>query len=105
MWAVEKNNFSMVEGDWGIELPVTFKGISFTLNDVLKFTFKKNVDGEEILSKEYTPVDSTVNLVLTEAESALFPKGNYVYKIDWSQEGAFLCNLIASADFKVVNKA
>jgi hypothetical protein len=42
---------------------------------------------------------------LTEEESALFPVGVYCYRLDWYQEGTFMCNIIPDAVFKVVDKA
>ena len=105
MWAVKDNDIKMAEGDWGIELPITIGGITFTENDVLKFVFKDKMNGETILEKEFAPVEGTINLVLTEAETALFQIGTYVYSLDWYQSGAFLCNIIPSAVFRVVDKA
>ncbi len=105
MWAVKDNDIKMAEGDWGIELPITIDGITFTENDVLKFVFKDKMNGETILEKEFAPVEGTINLVLTEAETALFLIGTYVYSLDWYQSGAFLCNIILSAIFRVVDKA
>ena len=104
-WSVKNNNLTMVEGDWGIALPVTVDGVEFAANDMLKFIFKDANNGSEILAKEYAPVDGTVNLMFTEAESALFPVGSYVYSLDWYQEGAFLCNVTPTAALKVVDKA
>lgn len=104
-WAVNSNDLKMAEGDWGIQLPVTVSGVTFTEHDMLKFIFKDRMNGSTLLTKEYAPVQNTVNLVLTEAETALFPIGTYVYSLDWYQSGAFLCNVIPSAFLKVVDKA
>ena len=104
-WSVKNNNLTMVEGDWGISLPVSVDGVEFAANDMLRFTFKDANNGNELLMKEYAPVDGTVNLMFTEAESALFPVGSYVYSLDWYQEGAFLCNVTPTAALKVVDKA
>ena len=105
MWAVNNNDLKMAEGDWGIQLPVTVSGVTFTEHDMLKFIFKDRMNGSTLLTKEYAPEQNTVNLVLTEAETALFPIGTYVYSLDWYQDGAFLCNVIPSAFLKVVDKA
>ena len=105
MWTVKNTTLSIAEGDWGIALPYGVDDVTFTEHDVLKFTFKDRNNGNVILTKEYTPVDNTVNLTFSEAESALFPPGQYVYSLDWYQAGAFLCNLVSSAVFKVVDKA
>lgn len=107
MWnVIPVNNIQMVEGDWGIELPITVKGTTIGSSETLKFTFKDKANGDVIMEKDFNPVsDNTVNLVLSEQESALFPVGSYVYTLDWYSNGVFLCNIIPSASFKVVDKA
>ena len=105
MWAVKNTTISMAEGDWGVELPYSVEEVTFAEYDILRFTFKDQNNGTVVLVKEYTPVENTVNLVFSEAESALFSPGQYVYSVDWYQAGAFLCNIVASATFKVVDKA
>ena len=106
MWIVKNNNeLVMAEKDWGITLPVVVSGTTLTTSDVLKFTFKKKKNGETILEKEYTPIQNTANFDLSETETDLFPAGEYVYSLDWYQDGAFMCNIIAAAFFKVVDKA
>ena len=104
-WTVNSNNLIMCEGDYGVELPITISGVTFAQTDALKFTFKSKVNGDTILEKTYTPNQNKVTLVLTYEETALFPVGNYVYSLDWYQDGAFLCNVIPTAAFKVVDKA
>ena len=105
MWLVNGNNLEMAEGDYGIILPVTIKGTTLTANDSVKFVFKDALNGTEILTKEYTNLtQNTANLVLTEAESALFPVGSYVYGLDWYQDGTFMNNIIKCASFKVGDK-
>lgn len=106
MWAVSGNNLKMCEDDFGIQLPITVQGVTLTNADSLRFTFKNIVNGDTILVKEFDSItDNKVNLELTEAETVLFPVGNYVYSLDWYQNGLFLCNIIPSASFKVVDKA
>ncbi len=104
MWVVSGTSLSMAEGDWGVELPVTVSGATFAANDSLKIVIK---NGETtIVEKEYTNItQNTVKLELTEAESALLPIGVYVYRLDWYQDGAFMCNIIPVSTFKVVDKA
>lgn len=104
MWVVSGTSLSMAEGDWGVELPVTVSGATFSANDSLKIVIK---NGETTLvEKEYTNItQNTVKLELTEAESALLPIGVYVYRLDWYQDGAFMCNIIPVSTFKVVDKA
>ena len=106
MWNVTGQSLSMAEGDWGIKLPVTVSGITFSEHDALKLTIKTADNGTVLVEKTYTNIQqNTVDMELTEAESALLPVGGYVYLLDWYQDGAFMCNIITSAPFKVVDKA
>lgn len=107
MWnVIPVNNLQMAEGDFGIELPVEIKGTTIGPAETLRFTFKDKVNGTVIMEKDFAPVtDNTVNLVLSEEESALFPVGQYVYSLDWYSNGVFLCNILPVASFKVVDKA
>ena len=106
MWAVNGQDLKMCEGDWGVELPITITGATFSASDEVKLTIKTAVNGDVVLTKTFTNISqNTVNLELTEAESALFPVGNYVYSLDWYQSGNFMCNIITIAPFKVVEKA
>ena len=106
MWVVNKQTLQMVEGDWGIELPISVDGVTFTASDEVLITIKTEKNGETVLTKNYENIsDNTVNLSLTEAESKLLKVGSYVYSLDWYQDGAFYCNIIPSAAFKVVDKA
>ena len=54
----------MAEGDWGVALPITVDEVTLTEHDLLKFIFKDQNNGNVILTKEYTPVENTVNLSL-----------------------------------------
>lgn len=106
MWVVNGQELKMVEGDWGIELPITISGTTFSASDEVKFTLKKSVNGDVLLTKTFNNISqNTVNLELTEAESAALPVGKYVYVLDWYQNGAFMCNIIPDALFKVGEKA
>ena len=105
-WNVTGQNLSIVEGDFGIALPVEIGGVILGAQDSIKLTFKAAVNGEEILTKEFDGIiDNTVSLELMEEETALLPVGAYVYSLDWYQSGNFMCNIIPSASFKVVDKA
>ena len=105
-WEVSGNSISMAEGDFGVKLPMTISGTTFAASDSVKLDIKSEPDGEAIVSKEFTNIQqNTVNIELTEAESALLPVGNYVYVMDWYQSGVFMCNIITKAAFKVVDKA
>ena len=106
MWVVNKQTLQMTEGDWGIELPISIDGVTLTTSDEVMVTIKTEKNGETVIVKNYANIsDNTINLSLTEAESALLEVGTYVYSLDWYQDGAFLCNIIPAASFKVVDKA
>ena len=93
----------MTRGDFGVQLPIRVSGVAFAASDSVKVTIKSV--NAVVIEKSYTNIaNNTVNLELTEAESALLPIGNYKYSLDWYQNGAFMCNIIPFADFKVVDK-
>lgn len=105
-WSVNAHNLTMAEGDWGISIPLTVRGVTFSAHDEMELTIKTAVNGTVLVDKVFTGItDNTVNFVLTEAESALLPVGQYVYLLDWYQNGAFMCNIIPSATLRVVEKA
>lgn len=105
MWDAAGTAISMAEGDFGIKLPVEVEGATISAADSLRFTIKDRVDGELILEKDYTNVqENTVELELTEAETALLPVGKYAYRLDWYQNGNFMCNVIPNSVLRVVNK-
>lgn len=105
MWNVAGTNLQMAEKDYGIQLPFSVTGTTLTALDQLKFTFKDVMNGTTILEKTYTTTNNAATLMLTEAESDLFPVGTYVYRLDWYQDGTFMCNLVLRGLFKVVDKA
>lgn len=106
MWVVTNQDIRMTEGDYGIALLVEIEGTTLGAQDSIKLTFKTAVNGDEILSKTFDGItDNTVSIELTDEESALFPVGQYVYRLDWYQNGSFMCNIIPYAQFKVVDKA
>jgi hypothetical protein len=72
--------------------------------DELKLTVK-NAAGEVVLEKVYSNIqDNRISVELTSEESALMPPGNYVYGIDWYQNGVFQCNLLPVSRWAVMNK-
>ena len=73
-------------------------------HDSLKITI---ASGEtQLIQKEYSNIQkNTINLVLTQAESALLTVGTYVYSLDWYQDDSFLCNIIKYGLFLVGDKA
>ena len=96
----------MAEKDFGLELPVTINGATFSANDALKLTVKKKPDGPAIVEKEFSTIqDNTVRFVLTASETELLPPGEYVYTLDWYQNNAFMCHIIPGAGFIVEDKA
>jgi hypothetical protein len=96
----------MAEGDYGISLPITVHGTELGGNDSLRVTIKTRKNGETILEKNYFDIeDNTVELELTQTESAKLPVGVYVYSLDWYQNGIFMCNIVLCSLFKVVDKA
>lgn len=106
MWVVNKQTLQMTEGDWGIELPMSIDGVELTASDEVMVTIKTEKNGETVIIKNFDNIsENTINLSLTEEESALLAVGTYVYSLDWYQNGVFLCNIIPVASFKVVDKA
>lgn len=106
MWAVNGTDLAMTEGDWGVALPITVSGVTITSGDELVLTIKSARNGTTLVEKTFSDItNNTVNLELTEAESALLGVGRHVYSLDWYQDGAFLCNIIPLSEFRVVDKA
>ena len=107
MWNVQGNNLTMAEGDWGIALRTNLTGMTFTENDQVKLVIKTAVNAEPpLIEKTYSDITgNAIDIELTQAESALLPVGSYVYRLDWFQNGVFMCNLIDKAKLKVVDKA
>ena len=106
MWKVTGQTLTMTEEDFGLALPITINGAVFAENDELKLTIKTAMNGDVVFEKTFTNIQqNTISLEITEAESELLFVGSYVYSLDWFQDGAFLCNIIPSAQFKVVDKA
>lgn len=99
MWAVDENDISMCEGDYGVELPISIDGAELADTDAFRITIKDAMNGTEIVSVDF--VDA---LSLNSIETALLPVGKYVYSLDWYRDGEFLCNIIPKAKFTVVDK-
>ena len=106
MWIVAGTTLQMAEEDFGVVLPVKINGATLGNQDSIKFVFKTGVNGETLLEKEFHGiVNNTVSLVLTQGDSEKLPIGSYVYRMDWYQDGAFMCNVIPQGIFRVVDKA
>lgn len=106
MWVIKRHELQMTEGDYGVELPIKVKGTTLTSSDTLELIIKDKNDGEVIIDKTFSNIENNRALLsLTSSESELLSVGNYIYRIDWYQNGLFMCNLIPSALLRVVNKA
>ena len=68
MWIVNGNDLRMAEDDFGVILPITVNGATFSNNDVLRITIGNNAE-TAIVTKTYTPSNNTINFELTEAEA------------------------------------
>ena len=105
-WNVDGTKLSMVEGDFGISLPINISGVNIGTNDSLTLIFKSGKNGATVLTKQvWGNGQDAPNLTMTSDDSALFTCGNYVYTLDWHKDGEFMCNLISNGIFKVVDKA
>lgn len=121
MWKVSGQTIKMTKGDYGIDLPITINGVTFSAQDSVLFTLKTkefcddmcecypgkpNKSDSTIITKSYSNIsNNTINLSFTKEESDKLYPGDYLYSLDWYQDGLFLCNIIPAADFKVVDKA
>ena len=105
-WKVAGKDLEMCEGDWGIALPITISGTTLTASDEVLFTLKNKLNGTTVLTKAFSNISqNTISLSLTESESDSLAVGTYVYSLDWYQSEMFVCNLVPTALFKVVDKA
>lgn len=107
MWQVINwHSIKMTEGDYGIKLPIVLSGATMTASDEVKLVIKAAINGAPIVEKTFSNIENnTVDLMLSEAESALLPVGSYFYLLDWYNDGSFMCNIIPWATFKVEEKA
>lgn len=106
MWKSKDIEISMAEGDYGIKLPITIHDVVFSSSDSIKITIKTRLNGEDILEKTFDDIqDNTIQLEFTKQESDKLPVGVYVYRLDWYQNGVFMCNVVLCSPFKVVDKA
>ena len=102
----DDTTIGMIEGDFGIVLPIEIEGIEITTEDQFSIKIFKNINEEPIITKTYSNIsDNTIEFELTKEESQLLKKGYYYYDLDWYQVNKFLGNLIANARFKVLEKA
>ena len=103
MWSSVGQAVQMVEGDYGIELPITISGVTFSEHDSVKLKIAR---GETVLiEKVFDNIsNNAIALTLTESESELLPVGVYVYSLDWYQDDVFMCNIVQRNGFRVVDK-
>ena len=105
MWGGSAESLRMTEGDFGVVLPFNIAGATLGNSDSFKFTFKERVNGATVLEKTYDGItNNKVPLCFSEAESAELKPGQYVYSLDWFQNGSFLCCVIERGVLKVEEK-
>lgn len=99
------NKLSMVEGDYGLTLPLIINGITIDKDDKINFYIKKDRNGEKIIDQIYENiVDNTIGLTFSEEESEKLQVGKYRYAIDWYKKDVFNGNLVKEKDFEVEDK-
>jgi hypothetical protein len=97
----------MVEGDFGINLPVKILCESGTIesDDQISFVIKSHTGDKVLIEKTFTNIeDNKFDLMFTEEESKLLVAGNYNYNIDWFKSGKFMNNIIKNETFRVDDK-
>lgn len=109
MFIIDKKKIEMIEGDFGIDLPITIELEDEEVigeNDKFKVSIYKGINGELIVEKNYSVDDkNTFNLNLTEIESMKLKVGYYKYDLDWYCGNVFMNNIIAKENFVVKEKA
>lgn len=104
MIRTQNKKIIMVEGDFGLTLPITITGTEIASDETIKFIIK-NIDNTTIMTKEYKNIiNNTFDLTFTEQESVLLKKGKYIYTIDWLKDDVFLGNVINNEIFEVEGK-
>ena len=105
MWKVNQTNLSMVEGDYGLALPITVRGTTLAAGDSISFKVKKLSNRETVLDKTFANSENnTFSFEITSTETARLPAGDYVYVLDWYRNGVFMCNIIRDGVFRVEAK-
>ena len=91
----------MVQGDYGIELPIRFKGVSIGQDETIEFRIINKI-GETKIRKTYANIqDNTIALEFTQQETSLLKPADYKYSIDLYKNGVFLANIVNCSEFKV----
>lgn len=105
MWAAVGTNLKMAEGDYGVPIVFSIKNVEFSGFDSIRLTVKDTVNGTGIFTKTISDLSgNTFQIMLTSAESALIPVGEYVYALDWYINDVFLCNLVPVGLITVLDK-
>lgn len=105
-WDSNGSTIIMAEGDYGVSLPIKVDGITIDATDSIKLSVKRVPNGAALLESYFSDIqNNTIDLILTAEESAALTVGVYVYSLDWYKDGAFMCNLVPSGIFRVVDKA
>lgn len=103
MWASDGLSITMAVGDFGIKLPVTLSDITITSADEFRIRITKG--GAAVVELTFSDIENnTFDIELTREQSDKLRVGNYLYSLDWYQNGHFMCNVIPAASFKVVAK-
>lgn len=106
----EDTTIKMVEGDYGIVLPIELSLESteqeITSSDKFSIKIFKDINSTPIVSQEYSNIsNNTIEFKLTKEESEKLKVGKYKYDIDWYQDNTFLSNLLAKKLLIVEEKA
>lgn len=102
----DETKIKMVEGDFGIVLPIEIEGIEIAPEDIFSIKIFKDINEELIIEKTYDNVtNNTINFELTKENSEKLKVGRYYYDLDWYQGEKFLGNLVAKSTYTVIEKA
>ena len=108
MWNTKSKNstdLTMTEGDWGVSIPITVKGVVIDSADSVLLTIKKTKNGKAYLEKTFTSIThNTIDLSFTESESDDLKVGTYLYTLDWYKNGVFYYCLVNNGKLKVEDK-
>ena len=100
------NRLEMIEGDFGIKLPIEIEGITLDATDSISLKVFKEVNATPIITKTFQNIsNNTIELEFSKEETKLLSVGNYYYDIDWFQGDEFLGNIVAKQKLCVKEKA
>lgn len=102
----KKDRLEMIEGDFGIKLPVEIEGVTVEEKDSISLKVFKEMNANPVISKTFTNIsNNTIELEFFKEESKILSVGNYYYDIDWFRGEEFLGNIAAKKKMKVKEKA